>query len=89
MRAGVTLLPWLFYWVLVFLMFMTFVYFGIAGLAPLASYSFATAQKSNQKRPPRQLRPCKRNRGAHLAGIVIMLCQNSQKTLRHAGTEGP
>jgi hypothetical protein len=27
--------------------------FGIAVLAPRASYSFATAQKSNQKRPPR------------------------------------
>jgi len=32
---------------------------GIAGLAPLASHSFATAQKSNQKRPPLQLRPVK------------------------------
>ena len=35
-----------------FLAFTTSFYLGIAGLAPLASYSFATAQKSNQKRPP-------------------------------------
>jgi len=32
---------------------------GIAVIAPRASYSFATAQKSNQKRPPLQLRPVK------------------------------
>ena len=37
--------------------FVFFAYFGIAVLAPRASYSFATAQKSNQKRPPLQLRP--------------------------------
>jgi hypothetical protein len=37
------------------------VYFslGIAVLAPRARYSFATAQKSIQKRPPLQLRPVK------------------------------
>ena len=32
---------------------------GIAGLAPRARHSFATAQKSAQKRPPQQLRPVK------------------------------
>ncbi len=32
---------------------------GIAVLALRARYSFATAQKSTQKRPPRQLRPVK------------------------------
>ena len=31
---------------------LSFIYFSIVGLAPLASYFFATAQKSNQKRPP-------------------------------------
>jgi len=39
------------------LVFTVGFYLSIAGLAPLASYSFATAQKSNQKRPPQQLRP--------------------------------
>jgi hypothetical protein len=42
-------------------MFVFGIYFfflsGIAVLAPRASHSFATAQKSNQKKPPRQLRP--------------------------------
>ena len=33
--------------------------FSIAGVAPLASYSLSAATKSNQKRPPRQLRPVK------------------------------
>jgi hypothetical protein len=42
-----------------FYKFTTDIYSGIAGLAPLASYSFSTAKKSNQKRPPRQLRPVK------------------------------
>ena len=42
---------------------MTFSYFSIAGLAPLASYSFAAAQKSNQKRPSLQLRPCEKTQG--------------------------
>ena len=32
---------------------------GFAVVAPRASYSFAAAQKSNQKRPPLQLRPVK------------------------------
>ena len=50
---------------------------GIAGLAPLASHSLPTAAKSNQKRPPQQLRPCKKHRGSHLASTVIMLRQNS------------
>ena len=57
--------------------FISYVYLGIAGLAPLARYSLSTATKSTQKRPPRQLRPCKRHRGSHLASIIIMLRQNS------------
>jgi hypothetical protein len=31
--------------------------------------------------------PAKRRRGSHLGACMIMLRQNSQKTLRHAGTE--
>ena len=42
----------------IFLSFETSFYFGIAGLAPLASDSFAAAQKSNQKRPPLLDCPC-------------------------------
>ncbi len=33
-------------------------YFGIAGFGPQPSHSFATAQKSNQKRPPLLDCPC-------------------------------
>ena len=33
-------------------------YFGIVVVAPRASFSFATAQKSNQKRPPLLDCPC-------------------------------
>ena len=69
--------------------FVLFAYLGIAGLAPRASYSLSTATKSNQKRPPLQLRPCKEHRGSHLSSAIIMLCQNSQTTLRHAGIESP
>ena len=65
-----------------FLAYTVYFYLGIAGLAPQASNSFATAQKSNQKRPPRQLRPCKKHRGTHWTVAVIMLRQNSQKTLK-------
>ena len=71
----------------VFMAFRIEFLLGIAVFAPRARYSFATAQKSTQKRPPRQLRPKKQ--GANLTSTVIMLRQNSQKTLRHAGTESP
>ncbi|NOQ88265.1 MAG: hypothetical protein GQ550_05015 [Gammaproteobacteria bacterium] len=51
------------------------------GLAPLASYfSFYSKRKVTKRMPPRYLRPKKQ--GAHLGGGVIMLHQNSQKTLR-------
>jgi len=40
-----------------FLAFTVYFYLDIAGLAPQASYSFSAAKKSNQKRPPQQLRP--------------------------------
>jgi len=60
---------------------------GIAVLAPRARHFFSTAKKSTQKRPPHQLRPCKKHRGSHLVSTIIMLRQNSQKTLRHAGAE--
>jgi hypothetical protein len=63
-----------------FMSFTVDVWLGIAVFAPRARYSFATAQKSTQKRPPRQLRPKKQ--GSHLAGGVLMLLQNSQKTLK-------
>ena len=54
---------------------------GIAGLAPLASHSLSTATKSNQKRPPRQLRPVKNtgfpsNRGGYHAAPE--LAKNAQ-----------
>jgi len=53
----------------------------------------STATKSNQKGPPRQLRPCRRHRGAQRKAIVSMLRQNS-RTLKGtyaqtAGTENP
>jgi hypothetical protein len=44
-------------WCLVFTLFF---YSGFAVLAPRASHSLSTATKSNQKRPPRQLRPLKK-----------------------------
>ena len=45
--------------VLVVWYFMGCFTLGIAVLAPQASHSLSTATKSNQKRPPRQLRPVK------------------------------
>ncbi len=44
---------------LVVLIFTTLIWLGISVFAPRASDSFATAQKSNQKRPPLRLRPAK------------------------------
>jgi hypothetical protein len=44
---------------------------GIAVFAPRASHFFATAQKSNQKKPPLQRRPKKQ--GSHQNSTVIML----------------
>ena len=60
-------------------------YFGIAGLAPRASYSLSTATKSNQKRPPRQLRPVKNtgfpfNRGGYHAAPELA---NNAQTCWH------
>ena len=52
------------------LIFILFIYLGIAGLAPLASYSFATAQKSNQKRPPTSFAPRKTLGVPEFAGIA-------------------
>jgi len=73
-----------------FLSFTGYFSFGIAVFAPRARYSFATAQKSTQKRPPRQLRPCIKHRGSQRKAIVSMLCQNS-RTLKdtYAQTAGP
>ena len=39
------------------LVFTTVFLFGIVGRAPQARYSFATAQKTNEKRPPRIICP--------------------------------
>ncbi len=60
---------------------------SIAGLAPLARHSFATAQKSTQKRPPHQLRPVKstgyplsphhRHAAKKLAHVKKHACSNS------------
>ena len=54
---------WIVFWCLVF---TAYFYLGIAGLAPLASHSFATAQKSDQKRPPLFVCPEKNTRGSWL-----------------------
>ena len=59
----------------IYLVLLVLVLRTVAGLAPLASYSFSPAKKSNQKKPPRQLRPCKKHRGSHLTSTIIMLCQ--------------
>ena len=49
---------------------MTFVALDIAVLAPRARYSFATAQKSTQKRPPRITCPEKKHSGTRRASEV-------------------
>ena len=46
---------------MVFLIFTIDFLLGVVGLAPLASYSFATAQKSNQKKPSLRLAPRKKH----------------------------
>ena len=61
----------------------------IAVIAPRASYSFSTAKKSNQKKPPLQLRPCKETQGfplrQHSYHAVKKLAENAQTVF----TESP
>jgi hypothetical protein len=47
---------------------------------------FLQQKKSNQKNAAATTAPLK-NRGSQEFHAVIMLCQNSQRTLRHAGAE--
>jgi len=68
---------------------LSFIYFGIVGLAPLASYSFSTAKKSNQKMPPRQLRPCKKTQGFPLKCGPYHAAPELAKGAQTAGSEGP
>ena len=49
---------------------------------------FLQQKKSNQKNAATLATPLE-SRGPHLASTIIMLRQNSQKTLRQAGTESP
>ena len=46
---------------------------GVVIVAAFSGYFFATAQKSGQKRPPLELRPCTKHRGSHQTNTVFML----------------
>ena len=65
------------------LAFTTYLNFNIAGLAPLASYSFATAQKSNQKRPPNSFAPRKAFGVPEFCGIAY-----EPALMRRPGAQG-
>ena len=56
------------------------------GSRPAGESLFSTAKKVTKKAATTAA-PRKKTRGSHLASIIIMLRQNSQKALKHAGTE--
>ena len=62
-------------------------YFGIAVVAPRASHSFATAQKSNQKRPPPRLRPCMKTQGFPFRCLYYHAAPELAKNAQTAVTE--
>ncbi len=63
--------------------------FGLAGFATQASYSFATAQKSNQKRPPPRLRPCMKTQGFPFNHLYYHAAPELAKNAQTAVTESP
>jgi len=62
-------------------------HFGIAVIAPRASHSFATAQKSNQKRPPPRLRPCIKTQGFPFMHLYYHAAPELAKNAQTAVTE--
>jgi len=82
---------WVFIFQLLGLIFGTVLfifYFSIAVFAPRSSYSFSTAKKSNQKMPPRQLRPCKKTQGFPLKCGDYHAAPELAKGAQTAGSDG-
>ena len=70
-----------------FVFFFFFIYLVLFYLAcyfalMASDFSCYSPRKVTKRRPPLQLRPCKRRRGSHNRRTLIMLWKNSQKTLR-------
>jgi len=74
---------------LVFGTVLCFIYLGIAVFAPQSSYFFSAAKKSNQKMPPRQLRPCKKTQGFPLKCGYYHAAPELAKDAQTAGADGP
>jgi len=72
--------------------FNTFLYFltlAFVGLAPLASYSFSTAKKSNQKMPPLLLTPLQKTQGFPFRSEHYHAGPELAKYAQTAGPEDP